>query len=1089
MLARGNPTESIGGRAVRGARSWSRRLAGHALRPSGESMASRQGRLISRNYAVATAAGVVPLLAVIVVLALFQFTTQRDQVLRELENDASSHNVLLSGVVRSVRDYVRSLGSWAEHYLYDPDTIGASGVAGGRSATMADARVLARDDALGGRPEAALERDAAVNLVPHMRLAHRSMPYLGWSYYLSAAADVAGVYPLREERGPGGMLRPIRDDDVFDEVFGSSIFELGRPEANPHREAYWTEAYRDPGGAGWMVAHAAPVYRGGTFRSVVATAVRLDFLTGFLRAFDYPCGRLWLVNDRAQVLAASDGRWVAGMDLIGLADVLPAALQDVPSEELLRPTEEFRELEGNYVMAQAVGAAPWSLLFVVTPAELNAVLLPRLVPYGIILAALLLTLLLAQQLRQRLLIRPALAFLEFVRAESQDRPTGRPRVPPVWRPWLDAVAEAFDAKRASLEEIRDSAEHFRTIADSHPVPIVIVRRADRRILHCSRAFAEQFRISLENARGRDVAEVYADPGERDPLVQRLTELGATSFEFTARRADGTTFPALSTSRLMRFEGADAIVSGIQDLSEQKAAEAEIARQREALRQSENRFRTIAEAHPVPMYILRRSDRRILYASQRFADLMGMSLDEVYRHNPTDFFPSVEDRLQLTLMLRRDHAVQDFETTAQRVDGATFPCAVTGQLIHYEGEEAGVFGVVDLSERKRIEAEIERQREALHQSEKLNAFGALLASVAHELNNPLSVVVGYATMMRDMAPDAATRERAVRIHGAAERCTRIVRTFLAMARQKPENREPVQLNQLVEQALEVAGYGLRTNGVGVNLDLEPDLPETLGDADQLTLVLMNLIVNAQHALQAVAPPRRLDIVTRREGAMLRLDVTDNGPGIPEDVRARVFDPFFTTKPRGVGTGIGLSVCYNVVTAHDGEIDVARGPEGGSRFTVRLPSAPTAGPKAEGRMEDGEDEAAGEELGQPGRILVVEDEKEIAEVLKETLERDGHTVLVAGNGREALERLRGERVDLILSDLHMPDLDGRELHRALARTWPEGARRMAFITGDVLAADMTGFLGETGLPVFDKPIDPYDIRIEVRALLARLGRAEG
>jgi signal transduction histidine kinase/CheY-like chemotaxis protein len=413
---------------------------------------------------------------------------------------------------------------------------------------------------------------------------------------------------------------------------------------------------------------------------------------------------------------------------------------------------------------------------------------------------------------------------------------------------------------------------------------------------------------------------------------------------------------------------------------------------------------------------------------------------------------------------------------RRPDGSLFPAAITARPIHYHGEDAAVFGVVDLTEQKRIEAEMARQREALHQSEKLNALGSLLANVAHELNNPLSVVVGYATMMRDLAPDAATRERAVKVQAAAERCARIVRTFLAMARQKPEAWGPVQINQVVEGALEVAGYGLRTTDVEVVLDLAPDLPPVSGDADQLTLVLMNLIVNAQHALQTRSPPRRLEITTGRQNGMVRIEVTDNGPGIPSTIAARIFEPFFTTKPQGAGTGIGLSVCHNIVSAHRGEITAASRPTGGAMFTISLPASESGTPSPP---------APAMPVGIRGRILVVEDEVEIAQMMAEVLRRDGHEIVLASSGREALARLESEPVDLILSDLRMPDLDGPGLHRELAALAPALARRVVFVTGDVLTPETDRFLGETGLPVLEKPLDPYDLRLKVRSYLAELG----
>ena len=169
-------------------------------------------------------------------------------------------------------------------------------------------------------------------------------------------------------------------------------------------------------------------------------------------------------------------------------------------------------------------------------------------------------------------------------------------------------------------------------------------------------------------------------------------------------------------------------------------------------------------------------------------------------------------------MRAERQVDGLEQSLRRIDGSTFPAATTSRLIEYEGEPAFVTSVVDLTERRAAEAEIQRQRETLHQSEKLAALGALLAGVAHELNNPLSVVVGYSSMLEELAQDDASRQRAARVHAAAERCARIVKTFLAMARSRPPQHGPVVLGEVLENALELAGYGLRTADIEIVREL-------------------------------------------------------------------------------------------------------------------------------------------------------------------------------------------------------------------------------------------------------------------------------
>jgi PAS domain S-box-containing protein len=1164
------------------------------------------GPLPFRRYSLLATAGIVPLVLMVIVLVAFQYDSQRQALLEELEDQGVSHEILLANVIKTVRDHVQRVAAWSETYAQTEAPVGLF-VRVGEPRHLVDGGVVLHGGGFAARSGAAADNYLAQRLIPHMRLSHEAIPYLRWSYFRSGRDDLMTVFPFADGQDFGGEFRDTPVDEILARFGEMPLFDREEAEAADRLEPHWTQAYFDPSGAGWMVASAAPVWVDGRFVGIVGATVLLDFLNSFMRAFDHPAGRLWLLNPEGQVLAASDGRNLAGLRLLGMDEVLPPALQEVAPDQLMTPSRAFRRLGDQYVLAQRVGSTPWTLLFVVSSGELNGVILPRLVPYGIILAGLVLTLLLAHLLRQRLIVRPALAFANYIRAEAEDQRPQAPRLPTWWQPLAGAAADAFQAQRSALERIQDSEalksaiiasaldalitideeglvvefnpsaeqtfgierskalgqplaeliippdlrqphieglrryletgrtgligrrielealrasgevfpvevaitevrqagrrlfaaylrditdrrameralreseQHFRTIAESHPVPVNIARLEDRVILHASQAFADLFRLPLAEVIGTDNKRFYVDIQDRVRLVEALQAHGfVQGFEVQARRSDGTVFPASLTSRLIEFHGQAAVVSGVLDLTEQKRAEAEIAHQREALRESEQRFRTIAEAHPVPVLIVRRADRRLLYASQPFLELMRVTPDEVARMTTTPLFAADDERDRISAALRAEQEARNLELTLRRPDGSMFPAAITARVVEYEGEDAAVFGIVDLTEQKKAEAEIARQREALHQSEKLNALGSLLANVAHELNNPLSVVVGYATMMRDMAPDDTTRQRAIKVHAAAERCARIVKTFLTMVRHKPDAWTPVRIEQIIESALDVVGYGLRSADVAVDLDLAPDLPAVAGDGDQLTLVMMNLIVNAQHALQTQPPPRRLEIIARSQNGAVQIEVADNGPGIPTEIAERIFDPFFTTKPQGVGTGIGLSVCQGIVAAHAGEIAVACRAEGGTLFTITLPATTL-------QVEPIAAVAAPAPVA--GRVLVVEDEVEIAQMVSEVLNRDHHQVAVATSGRQALSHLAEHPVDLILSDLRMPDLDGPGLHRELVLSAPDLARRMIFVTGDVLTPETARFLAQTSLPVIEKPIDPYDLRLKVQTYLTALRR---
>jgi len=406
----------------------------------------------------------------------------------------------------------------------------------------------------------------------------------------------------------------------------------------------------------------------------------------------------------------------------------------------------------------------------------------------------------------------------------------------------------------------------------------------------------------------------------------------------------------------------------------------------------------------------------------------------------------------------------------------FPAELTVTSTQVAARTLFTAHVRDLTQQKEAEREIARQRDRLYQSEKMSALGSLLAGVAHELNNPLSIVVGQALLLEEDGGGEQTR-RAARIRTAAERCGRIIKSFLAMARQRGPEKKPVDLNQIVRAALELVGYGIRSAGITVTTDLAANLPMFSADPDQLSQVVTNLILNAQHALKDMPQPRRLSVRTRYKPAhaQLRLVISDNGPGVDPDLRSRVFEPFFTTKPFGSGTGIGLSICHAFVSAHGGSIDLDETPGGGATFKIRLPVVAA-------QMEDPATQNESVSAVARRRALVIDDEQELAELLAEMLTREGFAVEVAFDGEQALAELGRHSYDIILSDVRMPDLDGPALLRRLQSEWPALAKRLIFITGDTVGLGTGSALDNLGRPVIEKPISPEEMRRVIQATLA-------
>jgi two-component system NtrC family sensor kinase len=399
----------------------------------------------------------------------------------------------------------------------------------------------------------------------------------------------------------------------------------------------------------------------------------------------------------------------------------------------------------------------------------------------------------------------------------------------------------------------------------------------------------------------------------------------------------------------------------------------------------------------------------------------------------------------------------------------------GDLLHMMASVAAQIG--QSIQRSLAQDEIERQRENLMQTEKLAAMGQLLAGVAHELNNPLSVVLGQATLLRNQVNGGALDERALKIVTAADRCARIVRNFLALARQRPAQRERVNVNAIAREAVELLAYPLRVDSVEVALDLDAAIGPLWADATQLHQVVVNLLTNAHHALREQPAPRRITITTRSDAhrGVVTLTVADNGPGIPARIRTRIFEPFFTTKAVGQGTGLGLSLCQSIVEAHRGVLTLEDVLVAGTAFRIELPVTPLP-------AEAGAAATRVEEAPITGkRILLVDDEDEVCAIIAEVLLVDHHEVDTARNGALALEKMQRRRYDLIVSDLRMPGMGGPDLYRAVAASQPELARRFVFLTGDTLGADVRDFLDRAGQPTLTKPFDFGEMLRVIRAAL--------
>jgi two-component system NtrC family sensor kinase len=398
-------------------------------------------------------------------------------------------------------------------------------------------------------------------------------------------------------------------------------------------------------------------------------------------------------------------------------------------------------------------------------------------------------------------------------------------------------------------------------------------------------------------------------------------------------------------------------------------------------------------------------------------------------------------------------------------------AVTGTPLPGADDGGVVLAFTDQTAQSRLQHQ-------LVQAEKMSAIGQLIAGVAHDLNNPLASVVGFAEFLSEHPEvPAPLREPVSVIREEAERASGIVKNLLGFVRKQERQRRPTPIQPLLEATLALLRNELNAARVEALLEIDDDLPLPIIDPIQIQQVFVNLIHNAIQAIAGTGRPGTVLVTARRWGDGLALRVVDDGPGIPESLAAQVFHPFFTTKPEGQGTGLGLSVSQGIVTDHGGRITVETGNGPGATFTVHLLGSGEVEPPAVAR-------GAGPDAT-PLRILVVDDEPHILHYMRATLESWGHTVAEAADGEEARRRMIRDRFDLVVADLRMPGLGGREFYEQLHREEPALAQRVVFATGDTVRGDTLDFLRSVGRPYLRKPFS----LTELRSLLAGVSKASG
>lgn len=646
--------------------------------------------------------------------------------------------------------------------------------------------------------------------------------------------------------------------------------------------------------------------------------------------------------------------------------------------------------------------------------------------------------------------------------------------------WLQAVVAEGGSRSISgwardVTAQHESETRFTELFESLREGIVF-STPDGRLLDVNPALVQMLGFETkEELLRHNFSDFYDAPEEREKFIRFVGEKGSVqNVEIVLRRRDGRRIHALTTGFAIRdASGKPVRLQGIiMDVTERLEIERKLHREQEFGRQ-------LIECFPDLIAVMDR-EGRFTFLSDRVRDMLGVApQDYLGRRIGSSTHPEDQDPL--------------FEMVRNIVGGRTGNAQVECRVRHANGEwrilrtsaspmfdeEGRITGVV-ASVRDVTEAHLAEQRSA--QKEKLAAMGQMMAGAAHELNNPLTAILGVSDLLRERAADDATRRQIDLVLQQARRAAGIIQNLLAFSRPGMQGRAQVRLDEVLRDVIRSQSALLAARNISVTFDPSHDTPLVEGDRRLLTQIFSNLVINAEQSIAAARDHGAIHISVANSHDRVCVTITDDGPGIPEENLSKIFDPFFTTKRPGGGSGLGLTICLAVVKDHGGTIEVNSGDGSGASFRVFLPAVAEGGHFTESARPAHAAPVASGGLGGHD-VLLVDDEESIREIVQEGLSARGIKVHAVASCEEGLAYLGAHRCDAVICDFNLPGMSGEKFFERVVTDRRAGQflPRFLFITGDLAESEAFDHLRQKGASVLQKPFQIGALAALLTALL--------